>query len=98
MNNKRAHMGINDQAALWAVRYCMGRRTYAVDDCSRWLVSVWPNLHQDANPTPERIAGRAATYAKYEAKLKNERRAKRRNIAACKRYRDSIKALPKVRG
>ena len=67
---------------------------YATQQCKRRAAQ----RRRDANPTPERIAGRAATYAKYEAKLKNERRAKRRNIAACKRYRDSIKALPKVRG
>lgn len=48
MNSQRAHMGINDKAALWAVRYCIGRRSYAVDDCSRWLVSVWPMLDEDA--------------------------------------------------
>jgi len=48
MTTPRAHMGINDQAALWAVRYCLGRRTYAVDDCSRWLCSVWDRLAPEA--------------------------------------------------
>lgn len=48
MTEQRAHMGINDMAAVWAVRYCLGRMTYAVDDCSRWLVSVWDRLDPEA--------------------------------------------------
>lgn len=48
MTKPRAHMGINDTAATWAVRYCMGRMSYAVDDCSRWLCAVWDNLDDSA--------------------------------------------------
>ena len=48
MTTPRAHMGIGDMAAPWAVRYCLGRRTYAVDDCSRWLCSVWDLLEPEA--------------------------------------------------
>ena len=48
MTTPRAHMGINDQAALWAVRYCLGRQSYAVDDCARWLCSVWDRLAPEA--------------------------------------------------
>ena len=48
MTTPRAHMGINDQAAPWAVRYCLGRQSYAVDDCARWLCSVWDRLEPEA--------------------------------------------------
>ena len=54
MTTPRAHMGIGDMAAPWAVRYCLGRRTYAVDDCARWLVSVWPMLDEDAKTCIQR--------------------------------------------
>lgn len=29
---------------LYAVRYCLGRRTYAVDDCRQWVLSVKDEL------------------------------------------------------
>ena len=48
MTTPRAHMGIGDMAASWAVRYCLGRQSYAVDDCSRWLCSIWDRLDQEA--------------------------------------------------
>ena len=44
----RAHLGYGDEAAIWAVRYCLGRRTYVVEDCSRWLCAVWDSLDSDA--------------------------------------------------
>ena len=43
-----AHLGDGDDAAIWAVRYCLGRRTYVVEDCSRWLCAVWDPLDSDA--------------------------------------------------
>lgn len=48
MTTPRAHMGIGDMAAGWAVRYCLGRQSYAVDDCARWLCSVWDRLAPEA--------------------------------------------------
>lgn len=50
----RAHMGINDVAAHWAVRYCIGRRSYAVEDCSSWLCDVWRALDSDARAIIQR--------------------------------------------
>lgn len=44
----RANLGPNDDAAIWAFRYCLGRRTYAVADCVTWLVHSWPLLNDDA--------------------------------------------------
>jgi hypothetical protein len=40
----RAHLGHGDQAAIWAVRYCLGRRSNDVEGCSRWLREVWCDL------------------------------------------------------
>lgn len=68
-------------------------QVYATAKCRRRAYQ----RRRDASPTPERIAGRKAAYAKYNAKRKKAQLARRRNREACQRYRDSIKALPKVR-
>ncbi len=36
--------GRDDLMALAAVRYCLGRMSYIVGDCCKWLPSVWPHL------------------------------------------------------
>lgn len=40
--------GRNDLMAVAAFRYCLGRRTYIVDDCVSWLIEQWPNIHENA--------------------------------------------------
>jgi hypothetical protein len=41
---KDSPFGREDMAALWAVRYCLGRRTYVVSECCAWLRSIWDTL------------------------------------------------------
>lgn len=36
--------GRDDLMALAAVRYCLGRMSYIVGDCTDWLPQAWPNL------------------------------------------------------
>lgn len=69
-------------------------KIYATDLCKKRAAQ----RRRNANPTTERVAGRKATYAKYNAKREMAKKARRRNIEACRRYRESIKALPAVRG
>lgn len=38
--------GRDDAMALAAVRYCLGRMTYIVNDCCEWLPRVWPHLSE----------------------------------------------------
>lgn len=46
--------GRDDLMAIAAVRYCLGRRTYIVGDCSEWLVAQWPNICKRAQIIIER--------------------------------------------
>lgn len=43
-----AKLDPDHQAAVWAVRYCLGRMTYVVGSCVEWLIWVWPDLNEDA--------------------------------------------------
>lgn len=36
--------GRDESMAVYAVRYCLGRQTYAVGECVEWLLNVWPAL------------------------------------------------------
>ena len=40
--------------AIGAVRYCMGRMTYIVDDCADWLYDVWPHLPKNVKAIIQR--------------------------------------------
>jgi hypothetical protein len=41
---KMNNFGRGDLMAVAAVRYCLGRMSYIVDDCCTWLREVWPEL------------------------------------------------------
>lgn len=32
---------MKDTMVLWAFRYCLGRRSYAVGDCADYLIAYW---------------------------------------------------------
>ena len=49
-----AKLDPDHQVAVWAVRYCLGRMTYAVGSCVEWLIWVWPDLNEDARSTIKR--------------------------------------------
>jgi hypothetical protein len=36
--------GRSELMALAAFRYCLGRRSYIVGDCTEWLINIWPRL------------------------------------------------------
>lgn len=36
--------GTDEGMAVCAVRYCLGARTYVVEDCARWLVAQWASF------------------------------------------------------
>lgn len=38
---KNIDLSDNDAVAIWAFRYCLGRRTYVVSDCVKWLMRNW---------------------------------------------------------
>lgn len=50
MSGNTAPWGDDGQMAVCAVRYCLGRMTYIVGECRRWLEQVWPDL-----PAPARL-------------------------------------------
>ena len=60
----RAHLGHGDQAAIWAVRYCLGRRSYDVEGCSRWLREVWCDLDSYARVIIQRFFDQATFCAR----------------------------------
>ncbi len=37
--------GTHDLMAVAAFRYCLGRRTYIVSDCVRWIIRWWETFH-----------------------------------------------------
>ena len=37
-----------DQMMFYAFRYCLGRMTYAVDDCARYLIANWDRLSENS--------------------------------------------------
>ena len=39
-------VSINESMVLWAVRYCLGRRSYAVSDCVSNVLYVWDELNE----------------------------------------------------
>ena len=41
-------LGRNHLMAVAAVRYCLGRQTYIVGECTDWLVQIWPHLIESA--------------------------------------------------
>lgn len=46
--------GRGDLMAIAAFRYCCGRMTYIVGDCADWLISVWPELSDNAKAVIKR--------------------------------------------
>ena len=40
--------------AVAAVRYCLGRRTYIVSDCQKWLCAIWDKLPEKAKDIIQR--------------------------------------------
>ena len=40
--------------AVSAVRYCLGRRTYIVSDCQKWLCEIWDKLPEKAKDIIQR--------------------------------------------
>lgn len=42
------NFGRKDLMAVAAFRYCLGRRTYIVDECADWLIEQWPNFSDNA--------------------------------------------------
>lgn len=47
-------LGQNDEVAIWAFRYCLGRMTYVTSDCERWLCEAWPTLDEHAKSVIKR--------------------------------------------
>jgi len=43
-----SNFGRDQLMAVAAVRYSIGRMTYIVSDCADWLISVWPELTDNA--------------------------------------------------
>lgn len=39
--------GFNDFMVIAGFRYCLGRRTYAVEICADWLIEQWPNFKEN---------------------------------------------------
>lgn len=37
---------MNDAMILYAVRYCLGRQTYAPHECVDWLIENWSGLYR----------------------------------------------------
>lgn len=37
---------VNDTMIVWALRYCLGRNTYAVNDCVNCLLENWESLRE----------------------------------------------------
>ncbi len=48
MSAQKPNLGDRDCIAIYAFRYCLGRMTYAVSDCTEWLVSQWQSLDEHA--------------------------------------------------
>ena len=40
-------MGDHGLMVVAAFRYCLGRRTYIVSDCTSWLVKLWPTFPEN---------------------------------------------------
>ena len=36
---------LEELITIYAFRYCLGRMTYAVDDCIRYINTIWNDLH-----------------------------------------------------
>lgn len=68
MNKKCGTWGYDDIMVVAAFRYCLGRRTYIVQDCVNWLIDYWPQF----NPGVKQIiAGDLEDeFAKEEIRLK----------------------------
>jgi len=45
MNKKCGTWGYDDIMVVAAFRYCLGRRTYIVQDCVNWLIDYWPQFN-----------------------------------------------------
>ena len=46
--------GRGDLMVIAAFRYCLGRQTYIVNDCTDWLISIWPQLRDKAKKVIQR--------------------------------------------
>lgn len=40
--------GFDDLMVTAAFRYCLGRQTYIVGECTAWLIRIWPTLSERA--------------------------------------------------
>lgn len=61
MSGNTEPWGENGEMAVCAVRYCIGRMTYIVGDCRRWLEAAWPELPRPARYCIERDVEEAFT-------------------------------------
>lgn len=64
----------DDQIMLCAFRYCLGRATYVVSDCCRWLRERWSTLSADVKAIVQREIREAVA----QDKANNERGFARR--------------------
>lgn len=46
--------GRADLMAIAAVRYCLGRMSYIVGDCSDWLIAEWGQIEEGARKCIQR--------------------------------------------
>ena len=67
--------GRNDLMIIAAVRYCLGRSSYIVNDCCEWLIESWPQI-------PEKTRGTIRRDIEDEFKRDDEDRAEGRQHKA----------------
>ena len=83
-----------DQAAVWAFRYCLGRMTYAVGSCAEWLIHIWPDLHENARSIIRRDLEEAfAEDDRDRAKLNGESGYKRLGMDMDRREWERVRQL-----
>lgn len=54
MNKSKYSHGRNDLMTITAVRYCLGRSSYIVNDCCEWLIESWPQIPEKTRETIRR--------------------------------------------
>ena len=83
-----------DQAAVWAVRYNLGRMTYAVGSCVEWLIHIWPDLHEKARSIIQRDVEEAfVADDRDRARLKGESGYKRLGMDMDRREWERVRKL-----
>lgn len=48
------NFGRGDLMAIAAFRYCLGRKSYIVEDCGDWLIQQWDEIRPNAQHVIER--------------------------------------------